>query len=86
MQTTLENKEIFTVKDFSKISGMSEGHIHRLTRNKKIPHSKPGGKLIFFTRENIINFLLSNPQETAEETEVKANTYAAINKGKGRAR
>jgi hypothetical protein len=47
-----------------------------------IPYYKPRGKMIYFDREELENWLLQNRIAPADELEAKASTYVALNKGR----
>lgn len=53
-------KTILTMDEASKYTGISKGHLYKLTMDKKISFSKPGGKLIFFEKKDLDEYLLSN--------------------------
>lgn len=53
-------KTIFSMNEASEYTGISKGHLYKLTMDKKISFSKPGGKLIFFTKDDLDDYLLSN--------------------------
>jgi len=48
-------------------------YAYKLTHTGKIPHSKHDGKLVFFDRRKIEEWLLSNPVETEAD---KSNLVA----------
>lgn len=52
-------KEILTVKDAKEFLGISESQLYKLTRTLAIPHYKPSGKTIFFSRQEIIDWVKS---------------------------
>jgi len=57
----MSRKRVLTVGELQSYTGMSRSHIYKLTMSKKIPHFKnPGGKLIFFRRSQIDEWLLSH--------------------------
>lgn len=56
----LYRKRIYTIKEVSKVIGVSESYIQKLISSKQIPHSKPTGKLIFVRRRDLENFLMKN--------------------------
>ncbi|MDD3489211.1 MAG: helix-turn-helix domain-containing protein [Paludibacter sp.] len=53
-------KTILTMNEASEYTGLSKGRLYRLTMDKKISFSKPGGKLIFFEKKDLDEYLLSN--------------------------
>lgn len=54
-------KEILTVKEAKEFLGISESQLYKLTRTLAIPHYKPSGKTIFFSRQEIIDWVKSRP-------------------------
>jgi excisionase family DNA binding protein len=64
MYGNLNNKAVLNVAECSAFTGLSVSYIYKLTHTGKIPHSKPNGKLVFFDRRKIEEWLLSNPIET----------------------
>ncbi len=53
-------KTILNMNEASEYTGLSKGRLYRLTMDKKISFSKPGGKLIFFEKKDLDEYLLSN--------------------------
>lgn len=64
-------KSIVTFKEAVEITGLSKTYLYRLTSQKVIPHSKPGGKLVFFRREDLEKWMLSAMVESSEQTDIK---------------
>lgn len=54
-------KEILTVKEAKEFLGISESQLYKLTRTLAIPHYKPSVKTIFFSRQEIIDWVKSRP-------------------------
>lgn len=69
----LLNKDILNIDDVSLYTGFEKSYLYKLTSRKQIPHYKtPGGKSIFFKREEINEWLTKNPIKTTEQIEVEA--------------
>lgn len=66
-------KEIFNLKEVLEYTGLSKSYLYKLTSSHKIPCSKPGGKLLFFRKSDIDNYLLSNHRVSTEEIDLEAN-------------
>jgi len=79
----LAQKRTLNVKELCRFTGLSESFIYKLTAAKRIPFSRPNGKIIFFDREKIQNFLLSNPIDPTEDIEQEAIDYIAAKPWKG---
>lgn len=59
--------------------GISKSHLFKLTHDRAIPHYKPG-KLLYFMREEIDEWIKRSPVATKEELEAKAIEYCIKNK------
>jgi len=53
-------KPILSVDECAELLGLSVSYLYRLTSEKRVPHYKPHGKKIYFRREEIIEWALSN--------------------------
>lgn len=80
----IAKKEVLTLAELSKYTGMSRSHLYKLTMKKTIPHSKPAGKMLFFRREEIDAWLLRGRVSTDEEISRKAINYCNKHPGHGR--
>ena len=76
----LSTKKVFNIEDLSLYSGMAVSHIYKLTYSLKIPFSKPGGKLIFFDKEEIDKWLLGKKIKSVNDIEIEALDYISKNK------
>ncbi|MBZ4675824.1 MAG: DNA-binding protein [Anaerophaga sp.] len=76
-------KEVLTVDEVSAYSGMKKSYIYKLTSSGKIPHHKPLGGKIYFSRKELENWLLQNPVKTTEQIQMEAANRVAFGKEKG---
>jgi len=81
---TIENllrvqKKVLNLDEVSELTGLSKSHLYKLTSQSRIPHYK-NGKFIFFDREEIETWLLSNRVKTVEEIDAEASKYVTTNK------
>ena len=76
----LAAKNVLCLEDVSVLTGLSKSTIYKLTADKKIPHYKPNGKLVYFERTEIENWMLQNRVGTTDEAEQNAMSYL-IRKG-----
>jgi len=76
-------KSILSFDEACQYAGISHSFMYKLTSARKIEHSKPTGKLIFFEREILDNFLLSNKITTQQEIETQAQKYCMSNRKGG---
>ncbi|MEH6405787.1 MAG: helix-turn-helix domain-containing protein [Leeuwenhoekiella sp.] len=56
----LSSKRVLTLEEACDYTGISRSYLYRLTSKGMIPHSKPNGKLIYFEREELEQWLLQN--------------------------
>ncbi len=80
----IAKKEVLTLAELSKYTGLSRSYLYKLTMRRVIPHSKPAGKMLFFRREEIEIWLLQNRVSTAEEISSKAVAYCSKHPSHGR--
>jgi len=66
-QRNLYRKKYLKTDEVAKIMGVSKSQVQKLTASKKIPHSKPSGKLIYIQRKDLYHFLSSNYISSNEE-------------------
>jgi excisionase family DNA binding protein len=76
IQTILEvnklaQKDVLTLAEASKFTGLSKSFLYKLTSQRQIPFYKLGVKLIYFKKSDLEAYLLSNRQ---------APTYEIVNK------
>ena len=68
-QLLISNKKILTLNELVTYTGYKKSYIYRLTHNNKIPYSRPSGGMIFFDKDQIDSWLMSNHQELKEWTQ-----------------
>lgn len=76
-KTLITSKEVLTVSEAAQYLGVSRSYLYKLTMARKIPFSKPLGKLCFFSRADIEAWLMSNRVSTADELQNQAQAYCA---------
>jgi excisionase family DNA binding protein len=54
------HKEVLTFEETCDYTGISRSYLYKLTSSGNIPHSKPNGKLIFFEKKKLNDWLLQN--------------------------
>lgn len=79
----LSQKNVLTFSEAARYTGFSRSYLYKLTSLEKIPFSKPAGKMIFFDRILLENWLLNN-QAIHDEIENAASTYVTLNQRGGR--
>lgn len=68
-------KEVLTAQETARYMGISMSYLYKLTMRKQIPHYKPMGKVCYFNRNEVEQWLLSNRVSTDQELNNKALSY-----------
>ncbi len=64
-------KEVLNFKEALAMLGISPSTLYKMTHQREINFYKPGGKLIFFLKEDLLNWMLQNKQPSNEEIKVE---------------
>jgi excisionase family DNA binding protein len=65
-------KEVLTSDEAARYLGISKSYLYKMTMQQKIPHYKPMGKMCYFNRVELEQWLQSNRVATDEEISQKA--------------
>lgn len=78
-------KTALTMNDVCLLTGLSKSHLYKLVWSKKIPYYKAaeGGKMTYFNKQEIENWLLAYRVPTEAEQEQKAIAYCVTSNKKG---
>lgn len=68
-------KEVLTSDEVARYMGVSKSHLYKLTCMGKIPHYKPTGKMCYFNRVEVEQWLQQNRCATTDEITDRANRY-----------
>ncbi|TXJ24954.1 MAG: DNA-binding protein [Chitinophagaceae bacterium] len=63
------------------LDNISSSYLYKLTSARKIPHYCPTGKLIYFKRSELEEWVFSNRRKTTDEMNTEAETYLKKPKG-----
>lgn len=72
-------KSVLDLDEVILLTGLSKGHLYRLTSERKIPHYKKNNRLVF-KKSELEAWLLDNRVLTVEDVESSADTYVATRK------
>lgn len=72
-------KSVLDINEAATLTGLSVGHIYRLTSGRMIPHFKKNRKL-YFKKSELENWMLEQKVLTEEEADSKATTYVTTHK------
>lgn len=68
-------KEVLTTDEAARYLGVSKSYLYKLTMQQKIPHYKPMGKMCYFNRQELEQWLQINRIATGDEISQKAQSY-----------
>lgn len=68
-------KEVLTSDEAAKYMGVSKSYLYKLTMKQQIPHFKPMGKICYFNRLELEQWLQSNRVSTASEIKQQAQSF-----------
>ena len=76
-------KEVLTSDEAAKYLGISKSALYKMTMNRRLPYYKSeGGKLIYFDRVELIEWMKAHKVATQEELEAKAKEILRKKGGK----
>lgn len=76
----VSNKTVLTFEETCNYTGISRSYLYKLTSSGDIPFSKPNGKIIFFSKEKLDNWLLQNSKKSNRELQNEALSYISKSK------
>lgn len=79
-QTMICTKEVLTTDEAAKYMGIKVSYLYKLTMRGEIPHYKPNGKMCYFKRTELEQWLLTNPVSTSADIADQAEKYCMTNK------
>lgn len=72
-KTLFCTKEVLTTDEVARYMGISKSYLYKLTSRGEIPHYKPLGKVCYFNRREIEEWLQSNRCASTTEINDRAN-------------
>lgn len=80
-EENISNKNVLTLEEALEYTGYSRSRLLKLTAARKIPFYKPGGKRLFFNREELESWLQHN--RITPESEIDEQAKRLSNKSRG---
>ena len=77
--TLISSKSVLDFEETLLFTGLSKGHLYRLTSTRQIPYFKKNRKL-YFKKSDLEEWMLERRVPTADEIQSKATTYIATHK------
>lgn len=68
-------KEVLTSEEAARYMGFSRSHLYKLTMRREIPHFKPTGKYVYFSRAELDQWMQNNRIATVDEARGQAEAY-----------
>jgi excisionase family DNA binding protein len=72
--------KVLTFEQGCQYLGYKKSYVYKLTSAGVLPFSKPNGKSIFFDREKLESWMLSNEHSSREQKQIEAATYVITHK------
>ena len=76
------SKPILNIEEVSVFTGISKSTLYKLTSTRDIPHYKKSKHLVF-DRQEITEWMKSNPIPTKEDIDKAASTYLTLRHRRG---
>ena len=67
-ETLYSTKDILNMKEVGQYLDISQSLLYKLTSNGEIPHFKPRGKMIFFEKKVLVEWIKQNPSYVSKGT------------------
>ena len=69
------NKNFYTTKEAAEYIGVSHSYLFKLMSKGLISYTKPSGKIAYFSKESLDNYLSLNRIKTQDEIDTEADNY-----------
>lgn len=73
------SKNVLDLEETAVLTGLSKGHLYRLTSDRQIPHFKKNRKL-YFSKKEVEDWMLEHRVQSESDIESKAENYLATHK------
>jgi excisionase family DNA binding protein len=74
-KAVLSNKQTLSMDEAAIYAALSVSYLYKLTSTQQIPHFKPRGKIIYFDRSELDEWLRQNRVKTTNEIETEASDH-----------
>lgn len=78
----LAAKNVLTLEDVALLTGLSRSWLYKATCKNEIPFYKPNGKMLYFDRKEIEDWMRQGRVKTNAELEQEAANYLINDKGR----
>lgn len=70
-------KPVLNMQEAAIYTGLKESYLYKLTSTQEIPHFKPRGKMLYFNRVELDEWMLQNRVKSSREIDNEANSRVA---------
>ena len=71
---SLQNDEPLSIDEACKYTGFKKSYLYQLTHLKKIPFFKPNGKMIYFSKNDLRQWIFQNRHKSRQEIKSESET------------
>lgn len=71
----IEKRQIMTSSEAAEYLGIKRSYLYKMTMRKVIPYFKPGGKMVFFAKEDLDRWLTNSRISSQAEIDEEAAHY-----------
>jgi len=71
----IKQNKVLTFEQGCQYLGFAKSYVYKLTSSGILPFSKPNGKRIFFDKEKLEEWMLSNSHSSLKEKQIIAATF-----------
>jgi excisionase family DNA binding protein len=71
----MDNKRVLNFEEACKYLGYKKSYVYKLTSSGILPYSKPNGKRIYFDRELLEEWMLSNANSSLKDKLTASKNY-----------
>ena len=80
-RAVLSNKQILSIDEAAAFSNLTTSYLYKLTSTQEIPHYKPRGKMLYFDRSELEDWLKQGKVRTLDATQEAAALKTAKHLG-----
>jgi len=75
LAAVITNKPVLNISEAATYTGLTESYLYKLTSKQDIPHFKPRGKMVYFNRVELDDWLQQNRIKSNSEIEQAAISH-----------
>ena len=80
VRKALDNKkDLMKIDEASEFLGLSKSYLYKKTMTGEIPFYRPMGKVMYFEKSALVDWIRSHPARTNQDLSAAANQYVANN-------